>query len=305
VAFDEYLLKEAEKRGATIIHSRVTNIEMHQDCVRIYSESGNLRADLVVGAFGLDDGAGKIFERDTTYKQPRFLDSIVTKIHPGMEYMESCSNFIQAFLPTIKEIEFGAVTPKYNHLTINIAGSRINTNHMDQFLGLKEVSNVLPPSNQWDAEELDYFKGRFPIGIARGFYGDRFVTIGDAAGMVRPFKGKGVNSGILTGIKAAQVMMTVGISEEAFNQYYRMCSNIVDDQPYGKVLRFLTIKMARFKLIDPILQLAETDEAIGKVLFDCVSAHECLKDIYRYSRQHKTTRRILFHLLRHARSRDN
>ncbi|MBU0517956.1 hypothetical protein KJ564_03345 [bacterium] len=300
VAFDEYLLKEAENRGAIIVHSRVTNIEMHQDCVRIYSESGNLKADLVVGAFGLDDGTGKIFERDTTYRQPRFLDSIVTKIHPGMDFMNSYGNFIQAFLPAIKEIEFGAATPKWNHLTINIAGSHINTNHMDQFLQLSEVSHVLPPSNLWDAEELDYFKGRFPIGIAKGFYGDRFVTLGDAAGMVRPFKGKGVNSGIITGIKAAQVMMTVGISGKAFNQYHRMCSNIVNDLPYGKILRQLTHTMARLNLIDPILEMAKTNEAVGKVLFDCVSAHESLKNIYRYSRKHKITHRIVFHLIRHA-----
>jgi flavin-dependent dehydrogenase len=287
VNFDEFLLKTAENRGAQIIRSRVTNIELHPECVRIYSESGNVKADVVVGAFGLDDGACKIFERDTSYRQPRFLDSIVTKIHPGMDFMDNFGNYIHAFLPPIKEIEFGGITPKKNHLTINIAGSNINTNHMEEFLELEEVRKVLPPKRLWDKSELDYFKGRFPISVAKGLSSNRFVTVGDAAGMMRPFKGKGVNSGVLTGTRAAEVMMKFGVSQEAFNNYYRMCSDIVDDLPYGRIMRLVTIKLANFKLIDSIIEMGETNEYIAKILFDCVSAKESLKNIYHFYRKNR------------------
>ena len=36
--------------------------------------------------------------------------------------MIAFGNRIHAFLPTSPRIEFGAITPKGNHLTINIAG---------------------------------------------------------------------------------------------------------------------------------------------------------------------------------------
>ncbi|MDP8206643.1 MAG: hypothetical protein P9L92_08285 [Candidatus Electryonea clarkiae] len=82
INFDEYLLEEARKKGAQVVHSRLTGLEMHNDYVRIYHESGDLKADVIVGAFGLDDGSERIFENNTTYRQPRYLYSILTIIHP-------------------------------------------------------------------------------------------------------------------------------------------------------------------------------------------------------------------------------
>ena len=38
---------------------------------------------------------------------------------------------------------------------------------------------------------LDYHRGCFPVKPAKHLFGDRYVTIGDAAGLIRPFKGKG------------------------------------------------------------------------------------------------------------------
>ncbi len=300
VNFDEYLINEAKKQGAIVVQSRVTDIEIHQDCVRIYSESGNIKADVVVGAFGLDYGAMSLFERETPYRHPKYLDSIVTKLHPGMDFMKQYGNNIQAFLPKIREIEFGAVTPKYNHLTINIAGENISTNHMKKFLDLAESSNVLPPTDLWDRDELDFYKGRFPIGIADNFYGDRYVVAGDAAGMVRPFKGKGINSGIQTGVKAAKVMMNYGISKAAFKNYAVLCSNIINDLPYGKILRLLTIKLAQMKLIDPVLELGKHNKAVNKTLFDCVSAHESLRNVFKYMLKERLIGKITMQVLKKA-----
>ena len=83
IKFDEYFLDQARKRGLEVIHSRVTDVEFNRDYVMIYSESNNIRADVVIGSFGMDDGAARIFERTTRYRQPRFLSSIVIKVHQG------------------------------------------------------------------------------------------------------------------------------------------------------------------------------------------------------------------------------
>jgi len=298
VNFDEYLLNEARKHGAEVMSARVTGIEIHNNCARIYSDGGNLKADLVVGAFGLDEGASAIFLRDVDYRQPPYLDSILTKIHPEPEFIDDFGDYIHAFVPPVKGIEFGAVTPKSDHLTINIAGYGITTNYMDHFLNMEEVKKVLPPVNQWHPENLDYYKGRFPIGIAERYYSDRFVAVGDAAGLVRPFKGKGVNAGIITGIRAAKVAMKHGISKGSFNQYVRLCADFIDDLPYGKGLRFLTKKMADHNLMDSLIELAESDEEVARVLFDSVSAHKSLKDIFHYTREHGVIFKISNHFLK-------
>lgn len=281
VTFDSYLLNKAKERGIKIVKSRVTDLELGPDGVMVYSETDNRRADVVVGAFGLDDGTAKIFERVTPYRQPRFLNSIVTKIHPGEEIVANFENFIHAFLPSQREIEFGAVTPKKNHLTINVAGSNVTAQSLLNFLNMPEVRSVLPPTTTWDPDKVSCFKGKFPIRVARGYYGDRYVIVGDAAGLLRPFKGKGVNSGILTGMRAARTMLDVGISKRAFREFHSKCRDITDDLPYGKLMRFAALRIANWKILDPILDLANRHEKLKRALFDSVSGHQTYKIIMR------------------------
>ncbi len=283
VEFDAFLLEQARLAGAEVQHSRVTDLEFHADRAIVYSESDCLEADVVVGAFGLDQGTASLFMRATPYRPPRFLDSIVTKAHPPPGYLPSGDAVIHAFLPAVPQIEFGAITPKANHLTINIAGARVDANWMDYFLGYKPARAVLAPlerGHQDNPKDWRYFKGRFPISLARNFYGDRYVLIGDAAGLVRAFKGKGVNSAILTGQWAAQTMAEVGISHQAFTMgYAQACHEIIADLPYGRAFRQLAALGRRLNLIDPLLMVAAQDPALRRALFDAVSGHSTYRAI--------------------------
>lgn len=280
VQFDAYLLEQARARGITVVNSRVTDLEFHADRVMVYSESGNDRADVIVGAFGSDDGSAVVFERATDYRAPQFLDSIVTKIHPHTDWMSTFGNNIHAFLPAMPGIEFGAITPKGNHLTMNIAGAQINATVMEKFIHSRAPQTVLPCLNEAQGEhDLAFFKGRFPFSQARAFSGNRYVIVGDAAGLMRPFKGKGVNSALLTGTWAAQTMMTAGISARAFRDYHRACRDITDDLPYGKAMRAVTIALSKTRALDMVIALAEQDARLRHMLFDAVSAHRSYRSI--------------------------
>ncbi|RJP79647.1 MAG: hypothetical protein C4524_04965 [Candidatus Zixiibacteriota bacterium] len=281
VTFDNYMLNQAREKGIEVIPSRVTDLEIGPDGVMIYSETVNRTADVVVGAFGLDDGTAKVFERITPYRQPRFMNSIVTKIHPGMETAARFEEVIHAFLPARRDIEFGAVTPKRDHLTINVAGSRITAQSLRDFLDLPEVRKVLPPRDLWEEDPVTCFKGKFPMRVARAFYGDRWVIIGDAAGLLRPFKGKGINTAILTGMRAAYTMFDMGISRQAFRNFHAKCEDITRDLPYGKLVRFLALRLAAWKILDPILDLAGRDRRVADALFNSVSAHQNYRVIVR------------------------
>lgn len=61
VQFDNYLAEQARARDIRIVNGRVTDIEIHSDRVIVYRESGNDQADVIVGAFGSDDGSAVIF----------------------------------------------------------------------------------------------------------------------------------------------------------------------------------------------------------------------------------------------------
>ncbi|RME07854.1 MAG: NAD(P)/FAD-dependent oxidoreductase [Anaerolineae bacterium] len=284
VQFDAYMLEQTRQRGIEVLPARAMEIEFHADGVLIYTENRSLRADVVVGAFGLDEGTAALFQRRSNYRPPRALHSIVTKYHPGEAAMAAFGNRIHAFLPHHPHIEFGAVTPKGNHLTINIAGANVDSDLMAYFLQRPDVRAVLPPAPPDQNEQWHFFRGRFPYTQAGHFYGDRYVMIGDAAGLVRTFKGKGVTSAVLTGIRAAETILQHGISRQAFHAHYRAANqDILRDMPYGHLIRFFTIYMGKPWLWKVILQAAEKNEALQRALYNAVSAHAPYREVLRHT----------------------
>ena len=297
VAYDAYMLETAVQRGIQVIPARAVDIEFHAGEVIVYSENAPIAADVVVGAFGLDEGSAALFARQTDYRPPQALTSVVTKYHPGDEGMQAFGRYIHAFLPRHPHIEFGAITPKGNHLTINIAGTAVDALVMQDFLARPNVRQVLPNLEQagrYDSNDLRFFKGRFPRSLARNYYGDRYVLVGDAAGLVRAFKGKGVTSAALTAVRAAETIMQAGISRQAFHTHYRSANqDIIRDLPYGRGMRLLTIWMSRFGLIAPVTRAAQNNSQLRRALFDAVSAHAPYSEIVRRLLRPSTVTAIL------------
>ncbi|PIQ96680.1 MAG: hypothetical protein COV67_08245 [Nitrospinae bacterium CG11_big_fil_rev_8_21_14_0_20_56_8] len=279
--FDAFLLEEARRAGAVVNHTRVTGLEFSPDRVLVYSDGENCSAAVVVGAFGLDDGTCRIFEQSTPYRQPDFLNTVITRLDPGADFLERMGPTIQAFLLSFQGLEFGAVTPKKDHLSINIAGRSVSSQTMLEFLRSAPVQRFLPP-HHWREKPLNYFKGKFPIAPAKHLFGDRYVTVGDAAGLMRPFKGKGINSACLTGIFAARTILRQGVLKEAFrDHFYRDCNELTQDLPYGRIVRFLTILTTRFRFMDHLLAIAAEDPRFMKCLFNSVSGHKSYKAIFK------------------------
>ena len=239
------------------------------------SESGTY-LDII---FGLDDGTCSIFEQGTPYRQPDFLNTVITRLYPGEEFIQGMESTIHAFLLSHPGLEFGAVTPKGDHLSINIAGRNVTSKIMMEFLRSAPVQRFLP-AHQRREKPLNYFKGKFPIAPARNLFGDRYVMIGDAAGLMRPFKGKGINSAIITGMYAARSIMRHGISKDAFAQnFYKDCSELTEDLPYGRAVRVLTNLATRFKFMDHMIAVAAERTDFMHALFNSVSGHDPYKKI--------------------------
>lgn len=283
VQFDSYMLESVKQLGIEVLQTRVVDLEFFHDRVVVYTESLPVQGDVVVGAWGMDDGSARLFSRVTLYRPPDALSSIVTKYHPREESMAKFGSCIHAFLPRHPQIEFGGITPKGNHLTINIAGKSVDSHLMNVFLEMPHIRRVLPDFSLAEERELgnlQFFKGRFPCSLAKRYYGDRYVLIGDAAGLVRAFKGKGVTSAVLTGIRAAEIMLHHGIAAPSFSYYYDKANqDILRDFPYGRMMRFLTIFMSRLRLFDPVIRAARRSDALRNALLDAVSAHDTYRNV--------------------------
>jgi flavin-dependent dehydrogenase len=230
---------------------------------------------------------------------PPFLSSVVTKVHPGDAAMGRFGNAIHAFLPSsLRRVEFGAITPKGNHLSINIAGRRVSAGTLDDFLRLDEVCEVLAGACGSELPPLTYFKGKFPTLPARAPYGERYVMIGDAAGLNRPFKGKGINSAVITGIRAAEVIAARGGSVKAFEEYMESCAELTGDIPYGRILRGLVNSFSRVGLMEGVLEAAGREPALRRAMFNIVSGQETFKKTWRQTRSAGLMGRILVSSIR-------
>ena len=134
VQFDRYLLGEAAKRGTEVLHERVQQLEIHRRGVHVFSESSTRQVDAVVGAFGLDAGAADAFSSATAYRPPPCIDTLVTKFHPPEAGLAAHGQTAYAFLPPIRRVDFAAIIPKGNHLTVVVVGRKLSIETMDQVL---------------------------------------------------------------------------------------------------------------------------------------------------------------------------
>ncbi len=277
--FDAYLAQCARERGVRILSTSATDLEFHSDGVLVFTWAGTYQAAAVVGAFGAGHAIAGALARQTAYRPPPLLQTVITKIHPPHPEQDAIprllEDYIHITLPPLPRVEFGALIPKGNHITVIAAGRDVGTRDMDALLALPEIRRLLPDSVPVEG----YYKGAFPVGLARGITGDRYVTIGDAAGLVRPFKGKGINSAILTGILAARTLLEAGVSAQALQAFRDGCREITGDIPYGKLVRGLAWLTAHHLSLTPVLRHAADDPALREILFDCVSGRDTFRRI--------------------------
>ena len=293
VAFDRFLLSCAKMAGAEVSRNRVTWIDFskgNREKIFLYTEGGMVKADAVVGAFGLDDGMMDIFENATEgrYRRPgKFMHTYVAKIQTGHSFIEKkLGDIIYAYLfpPGIPNVEFGAVTPKGDHIIVNVAGRRAAVEDIFAFLSVDVVRDHLPPVALGDQ---DVYRGKFPGSPARGAVGESYLTVGDATGWLRPFKGKGINMAIQTGILAAETIVEHGISLPSFKIYEERTRELRDDYIYGTWMRHLCKAGEIAGTLGTVLSMAKVDQGVHDALFNAVSGHDSFKNIFRrYARPH-------------------
>lgn len=296
--FDRFMLERAREEGADVRASRVTHVEFVRsteiDEVRVYSEGASVRAAAVVGAFGLDDAMLNVFERATPFRRPpKLLQSYITKLPSDPAFIHRRLGFIiQAYLlpPEVPNVEFGAITPKDDFIVVNVAGPKLTSSDMEAFLRLDRVRSRLP---EMDPSSADYYTGWFPTAPGEHVYGRRYALAGDATGWMRPFKGKGINTALLTGARLASTMLERGVSREALRAYEESCRDLLDDHIYGAAVRGLARLTSRFTL-DPMIEEAATAPALYDALYESVSGHASYRDIIRSSFSLGLARRVAF-----------
>jgi flavin-dependent dehydrogenase len=249
LSFDGYLLGLTTEKGAAVVSARMEEIDWRGDKPRIRTRDGlSDEYDLVVGAVGVNSPALKLFAgMGKGYVPPKSTKTFICEFFLGKEIIEIClGNSMHVFLLNLPRLEFAAIIPKGDYVTVCLLGESIDAALVDAFLNAPEVRACFPPG--WTVPQ-DYCRCSPGINIAGSPqpFADRLVFVGDC-GVSRLYK-DGIGGAYRTAKAAAKTALFHGVSAEDFRQhFFPTCKALANDNAIGKVIFMVTtlIRNVRF-----------------------------------------------------------
>ncbi|MGD8237680.1 MAG: hypothetical protein PVH68_03965 [Armatimonadota bacterium] len=309
ISFDDYLLRCVQDAGVEVIPQPVTQIVPPADpagLVTVHYGAGEapqqMQADVVVGAFGLNSNLGEMIAAlGFGYRPPEAVRACNAEIPlpPGADGRLRGS--IHILTLDRADIVFTAFTPKQQHVTMTIVGTRdVGIKDLDGILQHPRVVALLEHgavSPTYDCE----CRPRYVVRDGRHVYTDRLVMIGDAA-CSRLYK-NGLESALVTAELAARTIIRHGVSRRAFEQHYEPACRrrIVRDNAYGRLL-FAAHRAVqrRGRLLRAQLRLMGEDSPAGERLREVVWALFTGAQPYRSILRSALDPRIHLGVLRHG-----
>ena len=140
---------------------------------------------------------------------------------------------MHVFLLDIPRLEFAALIPKGDFVTLCLLGDDIDEELMDRFFSSPEVRNCFPGGVI--PHQACHCYPRINVRAAKPAYGDRLVMIGDS-GSTRLFK-DGIGSAYRTAKAAAKTAVFHGVDAQSFKSHYApLCRKISNDNQVGKLV---------------------------------------------------------------------
>ncbi|UCG38042.1 MAG: hypothetical protein JSV00_07510, partial [bacterium] len=288
-SFDNFLLQTAVREGVEHVHRTVDRVRFTDGKPVLFSgEEELIRADLVVGAFGVNGRKTPDFEGvDFHYTPPKTASTSITEISLDPEHIsERFGNSIHIFLLPIKNIKFAALIPKTYYVNLVMIGRKLTRARVSEFLAHPKVRHLFPEG------ELDRFSCRCLPSMnvrapARPF-ADRVVMIGDA-GSTRLYK-DGIGAAYFMGKSAAKTVVLHGVGEKHFKEHYLPdYQSLVTDNRYGGFLfgftdlykqhPFLTSAMLR-ALKKEAEDHTGREKVLSAILWDLFTGNERYRNIF-------------------------
>ena len=287
-SFDGYLQHLANEQGARLVRKMVTNITPDEDVMRVECADGSTGDyDLVVIASGVNsrllrDLQGKVSE----YSPPAITKTFICEFKLGKELIRSTLGpSMHVFLLDIPRLEFAALIPKGDYVTLCLLGDDIDDALMEKFFSSPEVKGcfpggIIPP-------HVCHCYPRINVQGAKPSYGDRLVMIGDS-GTTRLFK-DGIGASYRTAKAAARTAVFHGVSAEDFRKYYfPLCKKVNSDNQIGKLVFAIgsLVQRARFARRGVLRMTAseqrnpDVPHRMSEVLWDLFSGSAPYREVF-------------------------
>ncbi|HEY3312789.1 MAG TPA: cyclic nucleotide-binding domain-containing protein [Anaerolineales bacterium] len=272
-SLDGYLMQASVAKGARHIRGRVAEVRWLPDAhtakpedrlVQIKTQNGVFQTyELLAVTPGVNTAVLELFrDLDFGYEPPQTTKLLVREYHLGQEVVSKyVGPIFHAFLLDIPGLDYGAIIPKGNYVTICLLSSHGNlgTNTMETFLNEPAVRSALPPN--FSSLQFSCHCGpRINIAGSAQPFGDRIVFIGDS-GVSRLYK-----DGLGAAYRAAKIAATTavfhGISSSDFKKHYLpFCRKLEVDNRIGKFLFRIVGQIQKMRFARrTILHMVSTEE---------------------------------------------
>lgn len=245
--FDRFLQDLAVSEGGRVRRQLVTGIDWVEGRPVIECADGARQAyDLVALASGINSHLiDRIADSRPTYGPPQVTKTFICEFRLGEETVERCfGSSMHVFLLDLPRLEFAALIPKGEFVTMCLLGDDIDEGLVRAFLDAPEVRTCFPDSRV--PQNVCHCFPRINIRPARQPFADRMVVIGDS-GVTRLYK-DGIGSAYRTAKAAARTAVYSGISQEAFRaHYWPACRRITFDNALGHIVFTVSALIQRWR----------------------------------------------------------
>ena len=247
-SFDGFLLEKAAHVGARQVRERVEDVAWANGRPQVKTASGWSEAyDLLVVAAGVNSVVLRLFEKlKVGYIPPQTAKTYISELFLGGEKLaQHLGNSMHVFLLNWPGIEFAALIPKGDYVTLCLLGREMNDSLVQSLFNTPELRKCLPADWQLP-ERYCHCSPRINVKGATRPFADRLVFIGDA-GIARLYK-DGIGSAYRTAKAASTTAVFHGISSEDFRRHYwPVCRAIRNDNTIGKFIFAITKEQQKWR----------------------------------------------------------
>jgi len=288
-SFDGHLLSLAVQKGARVLRCRVDEVTWADGRPRVKTHGGSPKEyDLLAVAAGVNTKALELFKNiNPNYKPPQTTKTAIREYFLGEKIIgEFLGSSMHVFLLNIPRLEFAAIIPKGDYVTVCLLGEEINEALLQAFLNAREVKECMPPDWRWDQPACQC-SPRINVQGAVQPFGDRLVFLGDS-GVTRLYK-DGIGAAYRVAKVASTTAMFEGVSAENFRKHFwPTCRKMSIDNITGNVIFLVTRLIQKFRFArQAILRMTIREQhktgnpfRMSMVLWDMFTGSEPYKEIF-------------------------
>jgi flavin-dependent dehydrogenase len=237
VSFDGYILEKAVEKGALLKNDRITGLEWEDGKPVLSSKNGDRETyDLLAVAVGVNSATLKLFEpMEFGFTPPETTKTIICEYFLGQEVVEKyLGSSMHPFLLDIPGLEFAALIPKGEYVTVCVLGTNKDGDIFKDFITHPEVGRCFPPDWDWKDKDCQCTPQMNIRGTPRPFH-DRLVFVGDC-GISRLYK-DGIGAAYRTAKSAVSTSLFEGISSADFIRHSWPHFRLIErDNRIGKLI---------------------------------------------------------------------